>query len=491
MNEPLATLLRLNLALAAAVALVMALRLPVRRLFGASVAYGLWSLLPLAGLAMLLPARVVTVVRAREPVLATPATAAAPPAHAALSLPPGLDLDALLAGLWIAGAAASLAWLAWRQIQFGRALRAGRAGPAVIGLVHPRVVTPDDFEGRYTAREQLVILAHERTHIARQDPRINATLALARCVLWFNPLVHLAAHYLRIDQEYACDAQVVAAHPTARRSYAEAMLKTQLARRPLPLGCYWPAETVHPLAERIRLLSRKTPGRGQRLAGTAAVAVLAAAAGWSAWDARPAEVVETVVQGASAPIVTAEAAPQAPGTPAPTAPTAKPAQPAQPFVAATAVQAEPALTPLLVATVPVAAAPTAVDDGPPPGVRIARIHSAAELSAVTPGSAVRVLATMTDREGHPLVTDLTAYGSQRAYRTGYFTRDGSRQSLFTSVVQEGDRLLGLRQPGQPLPAVQFRRRLARPRPERRHLPRRWPEGDSHSHSAPGERPGAG
>ena len=38
---------------------MLLLRAPVRRLFGAMIAYGLWGLVPLAVAAMLIPARVV------------------------------------------------------------------------------------------------------------------------------------------------------------------------------------------------------------------------------------------------------------------------------------------------------------------------------------------------------------------------------------------------------------------------------------------------
>mgnify|MGYP000087070976 CR=1 FL=1 len=61
-------------------------------------------------------------------------------------------------------------------------MRAGRAGPAVVGVLKPRIVTPDDFTGLYTPREQLVVLAHERTHIARHDARANAAVANERAV---------------------------------------------------------------------------------------------------------------------------------------------------------------------------------------------------------------------------------------------------------------------------------------------------------------------
>jgi hypothetical protein len=74
-----------------------------------------------------------------------------------------------------------------------------------------------------------------------------------------------------------------------------------------------------------------------------------------------------------------------------------------------------------------------------PPFRVSKIRSLARRSTVEPGSAVRVLATMVDPEGRRLTTDLTAFGSQTAYRTGWFERNGSRLALFTSVYQEGDR----------------------------------------------------
>lgn len=444
MSEVLLILLRVNLALALATGLVLALRLPARRLFGARVAYGLWGLVPLAALAMLVPARVVTVSEAQ-----TGWSAMAPAAavqETAMVAATAFDPWLLLGGVWIAGGVVSLGWLAWRQVQFGRALAQRRAGPAVIGVLRPRVIVPADFSELYTPREQLVVLAHEETHIARQDSRINAAVALVRCVNWFNPAAHALAHYLRIDQEFACDAQVVAAHPTARRSYAQAMLKAQLAARPLPMGCYWPAASAHPLAQRVRLLSDPAPSLGRRRLGTLAMALLGLGGAWSAWASRPAEtrvvpVAAEIVRGAGA---SASVAAHPAARSAPESPKASATAPAGPVTAAV-VEQEPA--PELVL------ADFAPREGPQPDpmpqvrsedadgpVRTRKIHAVARQSAVEPGSAVRVLATMVDRDGIPLVTDMTAYGSQSAYRTGYFRREGSRYALFTRVRQDGDRL---------------------------------------------------
>jgi len=443
MSDALAALLRVNLAAAVAVALAMVLRRPVRRLFGPRVAYGLWLLVPLFAAAMLTPARVVTVWR---PVVAV---ASAPSMRG--SAPP--DAPMLALAVWLAGAAAALGWLAWRQAQFARAVRAGRAGPAVVGVLRPRIVIPDDFTSRYTPREQTVVLAHERTHIAHQDSRINGLVALARCAGWFNPATYLMASALRVDQELACDADVVAAHPAARRSYAEAMLKTQLAGRPLPLGCYWPAPAAHPLTERIALLSRTPPGPAGSRLGAALVLAVALVGAFAVWAARPPQIV-LAVQPAPASPRTPAARPAAAhaAAPAPVArlrPPPRPAPAAPDPVAATPVDLPPA------AEDPAPAVLTdATDDpaqrpearrllpagafGPPFGP--ARVRALANWSSVEPGLAVRVLATMTDPDGIPLTTDLTAFGSQSSYRVGYIERNASRYKLFTSVVQRGDRL---------------------------------------------------
>jgi hypothetical protein len=54
-NEILGALIHFNLAAAAATIAVLVLRQPIRKRFGAQLAYRLWSGVPIAGLAALLP----------------------------------------------------------------------------------------------------------------------------------------------------------------------------------------------------------------------------------------------------------------------------------------------------------------------------------------------------------------------------------------------------------------------------------------------------
>lgn len=294
-NELLQGLIEATLAGSAAAALVLALRRPMRAAFGAQVAYALWLLLPLAMLATLLPAATVVMERMPSaPALVLPADIAV----TAAAVQPGLDIAALLLVLWLGGALLAAGWLWRRQAAFrhglgpllphGDALRAQAASaglPATLGLWRPRIVLPSDFEERFDPAQRALVLAHERRHVARLDPWANAATALLRCLCWFNPLFHLAAARMRHDQELACDADVLAAHPQQRRRYGDALLNVQLALQTAPLGCHF--GFGHPLKERIMLLNRERPALRMRRAGMALLALAAGATAWSVWAAQP------------------------------------------------------------------------------------------------------------------------------------------------------------------------------------------------------------
>jgi beta-lactamase regulating signal transducer with metallopeptidase domain len=300
-SEILGALLRANVAGSLAIAAVLAVRGAAARRLGADVAYRLWALVPCAVGASLLPAREVTVTAAMSAVGQVPAASqAAFIARAAMTAAP-FDLAGLLVQAWLAGVILWLAVVSWRQYRFGRALgpltpeagvfraRADGIGPAVVGALRPRIVIPADFEARFAPEERDVVLAHEQGHVRARDPLVNALAALAQALAWFNPLIHLAAARLRVDQELACDAAVVARHPTRRRVYAEAMLKAQFAGPSAPLACYWPGRG-HPLKARIALLNTPAPSRRRRALGMAAVTLAAVGAGAVAWAGQPPQV---------------------------------------------------------------------------------------------------------------------------------------------------------------------------------------------------------
>jgi len=302
--EAMQALLETALASGVAMAVVLALRGAVRHRLGASAAYLLWLAVPVALVAVLLPAP-------RSAVLPMTAIGATmPAANAALAPVMATSPWALLlGGAWLAGALLTMAWLLRQQRRFVRGLgtlrrrddgswqaRAAAGLPAVVGLWRPRIVLPVDFEQRYTAPERRLVLLHEQVHLRRGDTVVNALLAAMQCLYWFNPLLPLAVRRCREDQELSCDERVVARSAGARRSYGDAMLKTGLALSPLPVGCHW--QNHHPLKARIAMLKRPVPGKKQWFAMVLLSVVLSSGLGYAAWAARPAQLQKIVADAA-------------------------------------------------------------------------------------------------------------------------------------------------------------------------------------------------
>ncbi|MDP3739421.1 MAG: M56 family metallopeptidase [Hyphomonadaceae bacterium] len=281
-------LLEINLAAGAAIAFVLLVRKPARSLMGPRAVYLMWAIVPMAMLATLIPSRTVVT---PEPVFPDRVVVTAYIPREGIDWV-GLGLTALLIA-WAIGAVMLGRALIKRQALFHRDAELGKAGPAVVGFNYPYIVTPKDFALRFSHEERKLILAHEQIHLERRDPRVNAIVEAVRCLCWFNPLAHVGAIALRIDQELACDAEVIDRRPNVRRAYAETLLKTQLAARPLPVGCYWPSESPHPLAERIAMLTHSPLSVGRRVFASIAVVVLAGSGGVAAWAAQPERTVFT------------------------------------------------------------------------------------------------------------------------------------------------------------------------------------------------------
>jgi beta-lactamase regulating signal transducer with metallopeptidase domain len=291
----LARLAAATLAFTLLAGLLVLTRARLRERVGAEAAYALWLLVPLGVALCAWPVHRVLV---HAPL---PAPAAAPFAALAVlpagSTPGALPIAQYLLAAWLAGALAS-AWLfARRQRALARALGplrrvdgaadaciSARAdlGPLLLGLVRPRIVLPLDYAERYTPAEQAAILAHERTHRRRGDLWWNALAALLRCLFWFHPLAAPAQRRFLADQELACDSAVLRLGRHAPRTYAEALMKTQLGPS-LPLGCSMLAGS--PIHERILNLQRQPAPRRVRLAATLVLLAMGAAGARLAWSA--------------------------------------------------------------------------------------------------------------------------------------------------------------------------------------------------------------
>ncbi len=295
-SQPLALLVNLTAATTVAVVLVCLGRRPLRRAVGAQAAYWLWLMIPVSALAVMMPAssHALGLLARAMPHAVGRAASIGTASHASMAY----GVMAVL--VWAIGAVAMMLVTVRRQQTFMRSLRPLWAlpndtyrsnavvEPMLVGAWEPRIVLPADFEARYTQQECALVLAHERAHVQRGDALANAVATSWLCLFWFNPLLYWAVGRFRFDQELACDAQVLATTGSVRRSYAEALLKVQLAVdrfEAVPIGCHWRAG--HPLTERIMMLKSPLPGALRRVAGVAAVFALIVAASYVIWLTQP------------------------------------------------------------------------------------------------------------------------------------------------------------------------------------------------------------
>lgn len=294
-----------SLAVAVLIALVLLIRRPVARVFGARAAYALW-LAPVTRL-FLPDLNIIPVKEVTEFKYVTTDIIGALPNAAPIIETTSVDWLAFAAAialfLWVAVA---VAWVGLRLGDQRRVLRLARndsipagaalqreanriarelglrrlpvirlneneSGPLVMGLLQPHVFLPASFETTYDARERRLALAHEFGHIARGDLGVSFAATIFQAAQWPNPLAHVATKAFRTDQEAACDAYVLArcGGANAASVYASAIMKSVRGPEPaygLSLG--------HPLKERLMLLKNSNASLARRFLGGVGAAAL-------------------------------------------------------------------------------------------------------------------------------------------------------------------------------------------------------------------------
>ncbi len=268
-------LLECMLLISAQVLLILVIRKPVNRIFGACNAYRLWALpllcLPWYWLDIDLPLFMNTVEKiiGEQGPFSKLASQVTDNPEAALQ---SLNLNTLSAALtasaeksgigapgsgllwsgalflWGVIATLMLFWFCLRTTAFNRQIKTrgrkldhseqfpgyacaialpGLSSPAVYGVFRPQLLLPEDFRTRLDPAQQALVLAHECVHLQRRDNLWNLLFTLLRIAFWFNPLFHLAWHRFRLDQEMSCDAKVLdKTSPAQRKTYLLALLQS-------------------------------------------------------------------------------------------------------------------------------------------------------------------------------------------------------------------------------------------------------------------------
>jgi beta-lactamase regulating signal transducer with metallopeptidase domain/predicted nucleic acid-binding Zn-ribbon protein len=81
--------------------------------------------------------------------------------------------------------------------------------PAVFGLFRPAVILPI-HSGTWLEDRLAAVLQHELIHVIRLDWPVRVAARFAATTYWFNPLVWWAKRRLDLEQEMACDEEVLA-----------------------------------------------------------------------------------------------------------------------------------------------------------------------------------------------------------------------------------------------------------------------------------------
>lgn len=148
------------------------------------------------------------------------------------------------------------------------------------GLTRPKILLPSAAR-EWPADRIRAVVGHELAHVERCDWAVQMVTELLRCLYWFNPLVWVACHRLRLESEKACDDAVLSMgidapeYATHLLDVARAFRRTQTRRSVFPAPAM--ARPSH-LERRVRVMlnTRLNHAPLTRLAGIAvAVAVLA------------------------------------------------------------------------------------------------------------------------------------------------------------------------------------------------------------------------
>lgn len=200
-------------------------------------------------------------------------------------------VDLLLAALWLFASLILIGRLVRAQRTLAQISRSAqpseldghavlvteRVGPAVVGIVTPRVAVPAWLAELDLPLRQLV-LRHEREHCRARDTALLWLGELAVVLMPWNPGIWWQSRRLRLALELDCDARTV--HDTESAATYGKLLLLIAQRQHMTRLAPMLAESSSHLSQRITAMSRqsvsKQPLRAAVLGGIAVVAIIAA-----------------------------------------------------------------------------------------------------------------------------------------------------------------------------------------------------------------------
>jgi beta-lactamase regulating signal transducer with metallopeptidase domain len=145
-----------------------------------------------------------------------------------------------------------------RKLKLRRRVRVfiteSRIGPAVIGLFRPMIVIPRAIVEAGTISDLEPILAHELTHIRRNDLWFGFFQLVAGAAWWFHPLLRIVNRMAMRDAERCCDEEVIGRFGYSTTHYARSLVNVLQCKQALIPAAAFPG--VRPIDITTRRLER-------------------------------------------------------------------------------------------------------------------------------------------------------------------------------------------------------------------------------------------
>lgn len=83
------------------------------------------------------------------------------------------------------------------------------SSPISYGLLHPKVIIPQDMDILLSEKDIRFIFLHELQHYKHKDAVLNNISCILQSIYWFNPFIWYGFRILQRDREIACDNAVI------------------------------------------------------------------------------------------------------------------------------------------------------------------------------------------------------------------------------------------------------------------------------------------
>ncbi len=148
--------------------------------------------------------------------------------------------------------------------------------PLAIGIIRPTLLLP---KTDITPEQLQNVLAHEMTHVRRNDILYKWFVSIVKCIHWFNPVIYLISKQINIDCEISCDLAVVKEmNEQQEKGYVETILALLTHNNskaiPLTTGMTGNKETLKRRFTMIK--NRKTIGKITQILSTILAVVILA-----------------------------------------------------------------------------------------------------------------------------------------------------------------------------------------------------------------------